>query len=114
MREVLEEVEIGAAMVARGEGFRFAVTTVDSSVIVEADRQILAAAIANLVQNALKFTRPGTTVKLRGEHDDGPRAHRGRGRVRRPPTREGGGSASDRSCSEAAIEPAWASGWRFA
>jgi signal transduction histidine kinase len=37
---------------------------VESSVIVEADRQILAAAIANLVQNALKFTKPDTTVKL--------------------------------------------------
>jgi hypothetical protein len=64
VREVLEEVEIGAAMVARERGLRFEVTTVDSSVIVEADRQILAAAIANLVQNALKFTKPDTTVRL--------------------------------------------------
>jgi signal transduction histidine kinase len=64
VREILEEVEIGAAMVAREHGLQFEVTGVDSSVIVEADRQILVAAIANLVQNALKFTRPKTTVKL--------------------------------------------------
>jgi signal transduction histidine kinase/CheY-like chemotaxis protein len=64
VREILEEVEIGAAMVARERSLQFEVTVVDSSVIVEADRQILVAAIANLVQNALKFTRPNTTVKL--------------------------------------------------
>jgi len=64
VREILEEVEIGAAMVARERGLRFEVAAVDSAVIVEADRQILAAAISNLVQNALKFTRPDTMVKL--------------------------------------------------
>ena len=64
VREVLEEVEIGATMVARERGLRFEVAAVDSTVIVQADRQILAAAIANLVQNALKFTRSDTTVKL--------------------------------------------------
>jgi signal transduction histidine kinase len=64
VREVLEEVEIGAAMVARERGLQFEVGVVDSTVIVQADRQILAAAIANLVQNALKFTKPATTVKL--------------------------------------------------
>ena len=64
VREVLEEVEIGAAMVAQERGLQFEVTPVDSSVIVQADRQILVAAIANLVQNALKFTKPNTTVRL--------------------------------------------------
>jgi signal transduction histidine kinase/CheY-like chemotaxis protein len=64
VREIFEEVEIGATMVAQERGLQFEVTPPDPSVIVQADRQILAAAIANLVQNALKFTRPGTTVKL--------------------------------------------------
>jgi CheY-like chemotaxis protein len=64
VKEILEEVEIGAAMVARERGLQLNVTSVDASVIVAADRQILAAAVANLVQNALKFTRPATTVKL--------------------------------------------------
>jgi len=63
--EVIEEAEIGAAAVAQAKGITFAVTTADRAVIVEADRPILAAAIANLLQNAFKFTLPGTTVKLR-------------------------------------------------
>jgi signal transduction histidine kinase len=63
--EVIEEAEIGGLIVAQAKGLHFAVTTVDSSVIVEADHSILAAAIANLLQNAFKFTLPGTTVRLR-------------------------------------------------
>jgi signal transduction histidine kinase len=63
--EVLTEVQIGASMVARKRGLQFVVTSVDHAVIVEADRQTLCAAVANLVQNALKFTRRGTTVTLR-------------------------------------------------
>jgi signal transduction histidine kinase len=66
VREVLEEVEISARMVADGRGLHLVVTPPDASIIVEADWQILAAAVANLVQNALKFTRPGSTVILRG------------------------------------------------
>jgi signal transduction histidine kinase len=63
--EVIEEVEIAAAFIAQKRGLRFEVTTVDRTVIVDADRQILAATIANLLQNALKFTGKGTTVSLR-------------------------------------------------
>jgi signal transduction histidine kinase/CheY-like chemotaxis protein len=63
--EVIEEAEIGGAMIAQARGIHFVVTTVDPSVVVEADRPILAAAVANLLQNAFKFTLPGTTVKLR-------------------------------------------------
>ena len=32
---------------------------------IDADRQVLAAVVGNLLQNAFKFTRPGTTVTLR-------------------------------------------------
>jgi len=63
--EVIEEVEIGAAMLADARGLKLSVTTVPQTVIVEADRPILAAAIANLLHNAIKFTLPGTSVKLR-------------------------------------------------
>jgi signal transduction histidine kinase len=63
--EVIEEAEIGASIVAQAKGLHFGVTTVDRTVIVQADRPILAAAIANLLQNAFKFTLPGTIVKLR-------------------------------------------------
>lgn len=63
--EIFEEVEVGAAIVAQGRKLHFGVTMEDRSIVVQADRQILAAAISNLVQNAFKFTRPGTTVCLR-------------------------------------------------
>jgi hypothetical protein len=62
--EVLEEVEVGVTLLAQHRGIRFAVTTVDATVVVEADRQVLAAAIVNLLQNAFKFTRPESTVSL--------------------------------------------------
>ena len=63
--EVLQEVEIAASIIAQSRGLQLTVTTVDRDVVVEADRQILAAAVANLLQNALKFTRPGTRISLR-------------------------------------------------
>jgi signal transduction histidine kinase len=65
VRELLEEVEIGASMIAKTLGLNLVVTSVDRSVVVEADRQILAAAVANLLENAFKFTGPNTTVRLR-------------------------------------------------
>ena len=63
--EVIEEAEIGATLIAEQNGLHFEVSAVDHTVIVEVDRAILAAALANLLQNAFKFTRPGSTVKLR-------------------------------------------------
>jgi signal transduction histidine kinase len=63
--EVIEEAEIGGAVIAQAMGLQFKVETVDRNMVVEADRPILAAAIANLLQNAFKFTLPGTTVNLR-------------------------------------------------
>ncbi len=63
--EVLTEIQIGASLLARKRGLQLSVTSIDHAVVVEADRQILCAAVANLVQNALKFTRKGTTVSLR-------------------------------------------------
>jgi signal transduction histidine kinase len=63
--EILDEVEPAGSALARTRGITFAVTNVDRAVRVHADRQILAAALANLLQNAFKFSRPGTTVRLR-------------------------------------------------
>jgi signal transduction histidine kinase len=37
---------------------------VQEELAVEADRQILAAVVGNLLQNAFKFTRPDSTVTL--------------------------------------------------
>ncbi len=65
VRDIFAEVEVGARLVAETRGLRFEAAAVDASVIVEADRQILAAALTNLLQNAFKFTRADTTVWLR-------------------------------------------------
>jgi signal transduction histidine kinase len=62
--EVLEEVETGGAMVAQTRKITLVVTTIDRAVEVKADRQILAAAVANLLQNAFKFSPSATAVSL--------------------------------------------------
>jgi hypothetical protein len=62
--EFIEEVEIGASMQADAVGLKFVVTSVDRTVMVEGDRQILAAAISNLLQNAFKFSREHGNVSL--------------------------------------------------
>lgn len=62
--EVIGEVEIGASMLAEKRDINFTIGPLDYGVIVEADRQILAASITNLLQNAFKFTHHGSTVGL--------------------------------------------------
>src|SRR4029450_5881795 len=43
----------------------FTVLPVEADVTLEADRQVLAAVVGNLLQNAFKFTRPQTMVTPR-------------------------------------------------
>jgi signal transduction histidine kinase len=54
-----------AKLEAEARGIRFIVGPVDDGVAIEADRQVLAAVMGNLLQNAFKFTRPRTTVTVR-------------------------------------------------
>jgi signal transduction histidine kinase len=65
LREVIEEVEVAASMEAGARGLELTVTPVESGVEVRADRQLLAAAVTNLLQNAFKFTRAHGRVTLR-------------------------------------------------
>jgi signal transduction histidine kinase len=71
LAEFIEEVEIAATIEAKARGLQLTVTPVPPGVAVEADRQILAAAVANLLQNAFKFTRPGSHVIVRTHADKG-------------------------------------------
>ena len=64
--EVIAEVAPGAALEAHAHGLSLKVEAGDAAARVDADRPILAAVVTNLLQNAFKFTRPGTTVTLRG------------------------------------------------
>jgi signal transduction histidine kinase len=54
--QFIEEVEIGASIQAQASEIHLTVTSVDRAVTIEGDRPILAAALANLLQNAFKFT----------------------------------------------------------
>jgi signal transduction histidine kinase len=53
-----------ARLEASAQGITLTIMPVDADVAIEADRQVLAAVVANLLQNAFKFTRRGTTVTL--------------------------------------------------
>lgn len=45
---------------------------ISRALVLDADQQLLASAVGNLVHNGLKFTRPGTTVKIHAAMaDDG-------------------------------------------
>jgi signal transduction histidine kinase len=61
----IDELASAATLDAHAQGIRLTVMPVEEDVAVEADRQVLAAVLGNVLQNAIKFTRPHTTVTLR-------------------------------------------------
>ena len=63
--EFIAELTPAASLEALGRRVTLTVLGVENGVMIEADRQILAAVVTNLLQNAFKFTRPQTTVTLR-------------------------------------------------
>jgi signal transduction histidine kinase len=58
------DVKISASLEASLHDCPFMVSPVDMELAVEADRHLLSAAVGNLLQNAFKFTQPGTYVHL--------------------------------------------------
>lgn len=60
----IAEVKVSASLEARVKGSIFTVSAVDSSLAVEADRDLLLAALGNLLQNAFKFTHHSSEVTL--------------------------------------------------
>lgn len=65
MASFIFDVQVAAGLEATSMGCDLTVLPVESGIFVHADRSILAAAIANLLQNAFKFTGPGGHVTLR-------------------------------------------------
>jgi signal transduction histidine kinase len=61
----IEDLRAGATLEATARGIGLTVLPGEDGVVVEVDRQVLAAVVANLLQNAFKFTRPHTAVTLR-------------------------------------------------
>ncbi len=62
--DFIEEVEISALMQAKAQGIHFVVDPTGITGAIRGDRQILTAAVANLLQNAFKFSRKQATVSL--------------------------------------------------
>lgn len=65
--ELIEELEVGATLSAQEKGLVLDVAPVNGAVTVEVDRPLLAAAVGNLVQNAIKFTPAGGRVSVSAE-----------------------------------------------
>jgi len=61
----IEELTPAATLAADALGIKLTVMPIEAGVSIEADRQVLAAVVMNLLQNAFKFTRPHTIVTLR-------------------------------------------------
>ena len=63
--DFIDEVKVAATLEAQSVGCPFKVSPVDPRLAVDADRDLLSAAVGNLLQNAFKFTHSGTEVSLR-------------------------------------------------
>ena len=61
----IEEIQIAASLDATTRGSELVISPVDSALVIDADRQILAGAVANLLQNALRFGRVRGRVSLK-------------------------------------------------
>ncbi|HUP30664.1 MAG TPA: HAMP domain-containing sensor histidine kinase, partial [Usitatibacter sp.] len=60
----IAEVQVGAGLAAAEKGCQLSVHSVEPGVAVNADRQLLHSAVYNLMQNAFKFSRPGSHISL--------------------------------------------------
>lgn len=69
--ELIENVEAAASMDAEERGLHLLVLSLDYELNVEVDRQLFESAMANLLQNALKFTHAGGHVWLRARRSEG-------------------------------------------
>lgn len=61
----IDELAPAATLSADAQHIRLSVLPIEEGLAIEADRQVLRAVVMNLLQNAVKFTRAGTTVTLR-------------------------------------------------
>jgi signal transduction histidine kinase len=72
LHRILEEAEVDGGLDAAAHGLSLSVAPIERGIVVDVDPQILAGAIANLLQNAYKFTTPGGHIAVRtatkGDH----------------------------------------------
>lgn len=63
--DFVEELQVASALEANNARVSLTVQCVGKELTIESDRQMLASAVANLLQNAFKFTKPNGNVSLR-------------------------------------------------
>jgi signal transduction histidine kinase len=64
LHQLIEEAEVDGTLEAESRGVSLSVGPIDGDVDVEGDPQIVAGAVANLLQNAFKFTPRGGRIAL--------------------------------------------------
>ncbi len=64
LADFISEVKLSASLEAEVHHCAFTVSNVDAALAVDADRDLLLSAVGNLLQNAFKFTRPESGVRL--------------------------------------------------
>jgi signal transduction histidine kinase len=69
--QFIAEIQIAAGLDAATRGAELIVSPVNEELAIDADRQILAGAVANLLQNALKFSRSHGRVSLTAHAEAG-------------------------------------------
>jgi signal transduction histidine kinase len=62
---LIAEVHPAASLEARARGCKFTACPVEPGLTIHADKQMLSSAVSNLLQNAFKFTRPHSHVRLK-------------------------------------------------
>jgi hypothetical protein len=65
LADLMEEVEIAGTIQATVAHRRLTVSSVEPGVVIDVDRQLIAAVLDNLLTNAFKFSRPRGHVVLR-------------------------------------------------
>ena len=103
-------MKISASLEAQARGCGLTVSAVDPELAVDADRDLLFAAVGNLLQNAFKFTEQDTEVSLNAYAAGRSHPDRRRGQLRRPAAGRRGKDVPARSRRAATDNPAWASG----
>jgi signal transduction histidine kinase len=68
---LLNDLTVAAGLHAEYLGLQFALEPIDATWTIDADPQLLASAVTNLLNNAFKYTRAGGSVTLRARNEDG-------------------------------------------
>lgn len=68
--DFVSEIATAATLHADGRGVRFSIDRVDPLLTVNADPQLLASAVTNLLNNAFKYTATGGQVVMRALYED--------------------------------------------